>query len=325
MHTSSFKNQTWPGNLQSVVQYRTMRSNVCFALSLLGLAVVQAVPLTGTEEKSVSNEATALTKDEIKLEEPGDEKDRAKKSTLCMDVHPGNKEDKAALKSEVQVAPVHTLSLVPQQSQLPPQIQTYNFQTAPQPLQAMGMMQSAQLVPQQSYVIPQPMSPPIHTLQIVHQPQPCPPQATLNIVEHMSEPVPATPQPTPEPTPAPKVETITRPPPPKPERLETMEIVPYSPPCNDMVVIPSNPIVVVPEPTLVKVPHCPHHSHQGIVCKCRSQNMGAGLGSINARVEPMSFAPMRAAPFHETYRNKITTDYHMDGKHAHMHAHAHMH
>ncbi|XP_043259888.1 uncharacterized protein LOC122401673, partial [Colletes gigas] len=161
-----------------------MHLNASFAVLLLALAVAQAVPATRIEKKSLTDE---LSKDAIELQEVDDvnDNDRSKKSTFLVDVHPAGENQESAkisLQSEGQRA-VQTFNLVPQQCQTAPQIQTYNFQSAPQPVQAMSVIQSAPMVHQHSYMIPQQVVPPVHTLQIVQQPQPCPQQASVNIIE----------------------------------------------------------------------------------------------------------------------------------------------
>ncbi|XP_076629960.1 uncharacterized protein LOC143346088 [Colletes latitarsis] len=283
-------------------RYRTMHLNASFAVLLLALAMAQAVPATRIEKKS-------LTEDAIELEEVDDvdDNDRSKKSTFLVDVRPAaeNQESaKISLQSEGQSA-VQTFNLIPQQCQTAPQIQTYNFQSAPQPVQAMSVIQSAPMVHQHSYVIPQQVVPPVHTLQIVQQPQPCPQQASVNIIERQIEATAApeteivTQPPAPKPKPEPKPEKIIAP---EPQRMETINFVPVERPCNDkLVVVPPKPMVVIPEPTVVKVPHCPHHSHN---CNCM-QHGASFLQSVDNGDNHMSFMTMAERPYDVMYRNHM--------------------
>ena len=284
-----------------------MHSNACFALVLLCLAAVQAIPAGMIEKKSVSDEPILGTSD-LKLEEAGESKDRSKKSTLCVEIRPDVEDGQA----QNGVSSVQTMNLIPQ-AQMAPQVQTYNLQPAMQPVQTVSMMQAPQLAPQSMYV-PQQMAPPVHTLQIIQSPQqPCP-ETKQAIVHQRTEFVP---QPTPAPAPTtttqrPCVEKIEEPKPQQyfqrqPERLQTVvhveqqpQVMHMEPPCNEqVVVVPAKPVMMVSEPqrvaTMVQMPSCPHHTHQADVSQCSCRNQGyAAARSAGMRTDPMHFARARA-------------------------------
>lgn len=315
-----------------------MHSNACFALVLLCLAAVQAVPAGKIEKKSVSDEPILGTSD-LKLEEAGDSKDRAKKSTFCVEIRPegqdGQAQDGASSVQTLNLLPqaqgsassVQTLNLVPQ-APLASQVQTYNLQPALQPVQTLSVMPAPQLA-QQSIYVPQQMAPSVQTLQIIHSPQqPCP-EAKQNIIKQNTELVPAPKTIThphrvekseklkphhyvlPQPESTETVVNVERQP-----QVETMNIMHMAAPCNEqIVVVPSKPVMMLAKPqrlaTLVQMPSCPHHSHQADVTQCTCKNQGyAAARSAGTRTDPMHFA--RARPIGDGH-------VHLTGKHQHLH------
>ncbi|KZC08787.1 PREDICTED: putative uncharacterized protein DDB_G0294196 [Dufourea novaeangliae] len=298
-----------------------MYLNKCLSFLLVGLVVVQALPASKQEKKSVTDEATLTTKG-LELEEVGSDKNRDKKSTsFCVEVHPDSTSTLTE-KAQLQVAPVHTLNFVPQ-AQMVPQMQTYNIQPMQQQVQAMNVIQGAQLVPQQSFVMPQQvvsqqvLSHQVvpQTIQIIQPSQPCS-QSNVEVIEQK-------PAPTPAPTPAPKPKEVIVEPVqetkqnekiivPQMERFETFNIVPVAPACKEeLVVVPQKPLVVVPEPTVVKVPNCSHGSHQGMVtqCNCRQQAV-SGLRTNGMAVDPLM--AMRARAFNGPYSGRMMVpEYHV--------------
>ncbi|XP_054009906.1 E3 ubiquitin-protein ligase RNF12-B-like [Hylaeus anthracinus] len=252
-----------------------------FALLLLSVAMALAIPVANIEKKSLSD----VDQEEINLEEVGDDTDREKKAILCLDIRTGEQ------------------GPCDQQSQPAPQVQTFNFQSAPQPMQAMSVIPGPQLISQQSYVIPQQVVPSVNTLQIVQQPQPCAPQATVKIIDSKPQEEPEPPK-VPERIEIPKVDVITQPPVPRelPDYVE--------PPCNDeMVVVPSKPLVVMPEPTMVKIHHCPHHSQQdpsshASQCTCKQQAMTA-VRAGHMLPSHLHFMAMRSNPMGNFYETQI--------------------
>ncbi|XP_050447398.1 uncharacterized protein LOC126849518 isoform X2 [Cataglyphis hispanica] len=80
-----------------------MYSKSFYALFLLALVACQAAPSPKIIEKSTSETATKLTKEDIKPEDTGADKDRAKKSTtFCVEVRSG-KEEMVPCKQEIPV------------------------------------------------------------------------------------------------------------------------------------------------------------------------------------------------------------------------------
>ncbi|XP_054009911.1 uncharacterized protein LOC128893121 [Hylaeus anthracinus] len=252
-----------------------------FALLLLGVVMAQAIPASRIEKKSLSD----VDQEEINLEEVGDDMDREKKATLCLDIRTGEQEPCS------------------QQTQLAPQVQTLNFQSAPQSMQAMSVIPGPQLISQQSYVIPQQVVPSVNTLQIVQQPQPCAPQATVKIIDSKPQEESEPPK-VPERIEIPKVVT-TQPPVPREPLSDYVE-----PPCNDeMVVVRPKPLVVMSEPTMVKIHHCPHHSQQGpsshaSQCTCKQQAMTA-VRANHMLPSHLHFMGMRSNPMGNFYQTQI--------------------
>ncbi|XP_054009912.1 uncharacterized protein LOC128893122 [Hylaeus anthracinus] len=254
-----------------------------FALLLLGVTMALAIPVTNIEKKSLSD----LDQEKINLEEASDDTDREKKATLCLDIRTGEQ------------------GPCDQQSQSAPQVQTFNFQSAPQPMQAMSVIPAPQLIPQQSYVIPQQVVPPINTLQIVQQPQPCAPQATLNIIDTKPEEDVTE---APELIETPKFEIATLPPtpvtePPRREPLSDYVEQPY----DEMVVVPPKPLVVMSEPTMFGIHHCHHRSQHGYPshvsqCTCKQQAMAAATAG-HMGPSHLHFMAMRSNPMRNFYYN----------------------
>lgn len=80
-----------------------MYSKSFYALFLLALVACQAAPSPKIIEKSTSETATKLVKEDIKPEDTGADKDRAKKSTtFCVEVRSG-KEEMVPCKQEIPV------------------------------------------------------------------------------------------------------------------------------------------------------------------------------------------------------------------------------
>ncbi|EFN74322.1 hypothetical protein EAG_08585 [Camponotus floridanus] len=83
-----------------------MHSKSCYALFLLALVACQAAPSHKIIEKSNNETEAKLAKEDLKLENTGADKDRAKKSTtFCVQVHSG-KEEIVPCKQELKETPV---------------------------------------------------------------------------------------------------------------------------------------------------------------------------------------------------------------------------
>ncbi|XP_076397631.1 uncharacterized protein LOC143266062 isoform X2 [Megachile rotundata] len=165
-----------------------MNPKACFALFALGLALASAIPAK-IERKSVYDEPAK----DLKVEELGDDKERAKKSTLCMEI-----KDKGAH----TLGPVQTMNLVPQNGQ----VQTFSVPSGQQAAQtfSIGGQQAAQTVSigegsgVQTYNIPSGQHG-VHTFNIAAGQQPLQaysipsaqqPVQTLSVIQTQSQPAP---------------------------------------------------------------------------------------------------------------------------------------
>lgn len=69
-----------------------MHLKSCCTLLLLALVACQAAPSTfeNIEKKSISEKTSKIEKDDLKIEDPGLDKDRTKKAaTFCVEIHDG--------------------------------------------------------------------------------------------------------------------------------------------------------------------------------------------------------------------------------------------
>lgn len=253
-----------------------MSLKISFVLLLLGLALSQAVP-TAKIEKS-------LEKEDLKIEEGGEDQDRSKKSIVCLDSASLLPQQQTYSIQAAPQPPVQTFNIQP----VPQRIQTLNIQAVPQPVQTLNIQPVPS--PIQTLSVIQPPIQPQASLKVVQPPQPpCPPaQTNVNIIQPPKE----------EKTAKPIVETVVEKekivkPEPKPEKMIVTkvekEVVPVMPVFEEhMVVVPQKPVVMVaeqePMATFVKVPHC-HHCQQSVMqCSCKQQGVPS-LGST-VMVEP---------------------------------------
>ncbi|KZC08786.1 PREDICTED: uncharacterized protein LOC107187036 [Dufourea novaeangliae] len=294
-----------------------MYLNTCVSFLLLGLVVVQALPASKFEKKSVTDQGTPATKI-LELKEIGDDKNRDKKSIPFSYTE----------KTDVQVFKAEGV----------PQAQDCNNQQGQQSAQTLNVIQGTQLVPQQSFIVPQQMVPqqsymvpqqivpqqvltqqvvsPVQTLQIIQPSRPCHPRINVKVFEDkpLPTPAPTTPAPTPKEI---KVESVPETKQtekmiaPQMERFETFNMVPVAPVCKEeLIVVPQKPLVVVPEPTVVKVPNCSHGSHQGIVTQCSCGQQAVSAVRTNGVTVDQLMA-MRAPALNGPYSGRMATDYHV--------------
>ncbi|XP_076631756.1 uncharacterized protein LOC143346935 [Colletes latitarsis] len=271
-----------------------MHLSACFAILVVAVALSQAGPAPKITEKKSLVEDVKLEpkKTDLKIEEIGEDKDRTKKSagTFCVQINPGSTQPTQVSCNGNQ-----------------PAVQTLAIQAEPvsQQIQTLSMLQPfVHVVPQAGIVMPQPVVPPINTLQIV-QPaaQPCAQSIpSVNIIQ--SDRSISKPKPKPKPTSASMVEIkttteqpvrIEKLPQSLPEPQETLAMLPIAPACHDHIItIPSNPVVVVPQfdqnqlATIVQVPSissCDNPLHN-ILNPCTCQKNVAVLNE--ASVEPMA-------------------------------------
>lgn len=255
---------------------KKMNLNASFVLLLLGLALSQAVPAAKMEK--------SLEKEDLKIEEGGEDQDRSKKSIVCLDSASLLPQQQAYSIQAAPQPPVQTFNIQP----VPQRIQTLNIQAVPQPVQTLNIQPVPS--PIQTLSVIQPPIQPQASLKVVQPPQPpCPPaQTNVNIIQPPKE----------EKAVKPVVETVIEKekivkPEPKPEKMIVTkvekEVVPMVPVFEEhMVVVPQKPVMMVaeqePMTTFVKVPHC-HHCQQSVMqCSCKQQGVPA-LGST-VMVEP---------------------------------------
>lgn len=303
-----------------------MHVNACFAILLLAIALAQAGPAPKTIEKKSLAEDTKLEtkKADLKIEEAGEDKDRAKKSatTFCVQIKPGSTQPTQVPcpcnQAAVQRMPV-----------------TVQSQSVPQQIQAMSLVQPvAQVaqVPQANILVPQPVLPPFNTLQIVQSAaQPCVQSApAVNIIQsipqsNIGQRIPK-PKPKPRPTSAPAVEIETITEAPKPERIEqvpqvlsepqeTLTVLPYAPACHDhLITIPSSPLMLMTEPepaqlaTIVQMPSSCSNPLHGVISPCSCQSNVAVLNEPG--VESMSMEMLPVMSYSSAYaRSPLVTPY----------------
>ncbi|XP_017754462.1 PREDICTED: uncharacterized protein LOC108546740 [Eufriesea mexicana] len=134
----------------------TMKLNTCFLFLLLGATLIQAIPVSKTiEKKSLAEDSKVkITKENLKAEEIGEEKDRSKKAAFCLQIEPGSSQVPQIGLSENQL-PIQNIPLTMQTQFVPQQVQTLNL-----------VQPTFQSLPQADIVFPRQIQP-IHTLQIV--------------------------------------------------------------------------------------------------------------------------------------------------------------
>ncbi|XP_054016430.1 uncharacterized protein LOC128896889 [Hylaeus anthracinus] len=220
-----------------------MRLNACFVTVLLAVALASPVPKI-SQVKSLEQDTKVETKETApKIEEnvEAEDKDRSKKSAICVEINP-------SLSQPQQVSCNGNQALVPN---IPLAIQANPI---PQQIQTVNMLPPVKMIPQASILMPQSVVQPINTLQFV-QPavQPChQPILSANMIQSGSKinAIPPSSKPKPQAKPNSALTENTTPvlPQPLPEPQESLAVLPVAPACHDHIItIPSNPIVVVPE------------------------------------------------------------------------------
>lgn len=295
-----------------LMQLPTMHLNVCFLCLFLCVALIEAGPAPKTiEKKSLTEDVKSESKKtDLKIEETGEDKDRSKKSTFCVQIGSEASQPAQVSWKENQMA-VQKIPMA--------------LHTQSQPIQTLNVLQPvAQTLSQASVMVPQQMVQPIHTLQIVQSPpQPCAQSApAVNIIQS----VPQTnviksiqkPKPKPKPT-----ATETKPvseeqkpmrieqiPQPLPEPQETLTVLPVAPTCHEhLITVPSNPMMLVPEleqpqmAAFVQVPSmlpCTNPLHGFLnPCSCQ-QNLAmfseSGIEPMAMKMLPITYSSTFARP-----------------------------
>ncbi|XP_076397606.1 uncharacterized protein LOC143266056 [Megachile rotundata] len=280
-----------------------MYRNACFVFLLLCIALIQAGPAPkNVEKKSLTEDTNAESKKvDLNMEETGEDKDRSKKSTLCVQIGSGTSQPAQVAWKENQIST---------------QKFPLSLHTQPQQIQTLNVVQPAQTLPQASVVMPQQMVQPVHTLQIVQSPpQPCTQSApAVNIIQPVpqSTVIKTTQKPKPKPKPvATEIKPATEEekpmriehlPQPLPEPQETLTVLPVASTCHEhLFTVPSNPMMLVAESeqpqlaAIVQVPSmlpCSNPLHRYLnPCPCQ-QNIAvlseSGIEPISMKVLPIA-------------------------------------
>ena len=280
------------------MQLPTMHLNACFLCLFLCVALIEAGPAPKTiEKKSLAEDVKAESKKaDLKIEEAGEDKDRSKKSTFCVQI--GSEASQPAQVSW-------------KENQMGVQNIPMALHTQSQPIQTLNLQPVAQTLPQASVMMPQQMvQPPIHTLQIVQSPpQPCAPAPApaVNIIQS----VPQTkviktiqkPKPKPKPTgEEQKPMRIEQIPQPLPEPQETLTVLPVAPTCHEHLMLVSEPeqpqmATYVQVPSMIPCTN-PMHGYLN-PCSCQ-QNLAmfseSGIEPMAMKMLPIAYSSTYARP-----------------------------
>ncbi|CAL7942401.1 unnamed protein product [Xylocopa violacea] len=293
-----------------------MKFNACFLFLLLSVTLIRANPaLKTTEKKSLTEESKAeATKENLKIEETGEDKDRSKKAALCLQIEPISPQTAQIALNEHQLG-LQNIPLAVQTQSIPQQVQSLSVV---QPV-ASSLSQANIVVPQQmiqhfpqslsqaNIVLPQQIVNPVHTLRIV-QPaiQPCAQSApSVNIIQSTPQnKVSQTAQkPKPKPTATHIKETepvkelskpmrIEKQPLPLPAPQETLSVMPVVPTFQQeqMMLIPETE-----EATFIQIPSHPICSNplHGLMTECTCQKMdSSALNMMPVASYPATYASM---------------------------------
>ncbi|KOX72037.1 hypothetical protein WN51_03185 [Melipona quadrifasciata] len=259
-----------------VTKKGTMKFNACFLLLWASITLTHAGPTHKTiEKKSLAEDTKVETiKEDLKIEEIGEQKDRSKKAAVCLQINPASPQ--VALNENF----VQNVPLMMQVPQLVPQhVQTLNFvQPAPQSLPQASIVvpqqiiQASQPLSQANIVLPQQMLQPIHNVQIV---QPSSEPHSANQIVQPPEELETDPQPEPTSSPKTEIESVTKTPNHVntekfskllPARQEALTVVPVVPRYQELMFISEHA-------TFVQVPSisaCNHFHNQLTKCSCRN-------------------------------------------------------
>ncbi|KOC67879.1 hypothetical protein WH47_12209 [Habropoda laboriosa] len=129
-----------------------MHLNTCFALLLMGLAIIQAFPAENLEK--------SLEAENLELEDVSDDKDRLKKSTICVNI-----KEQPQMQTVNMVPQSQTLSI----QQAPVAFETLSIQNAPAPVQTLSIQNGPEAVQTLSF---QSAAPGVQTFSIASAPAP---------------------------------------------------------------------------------------------------------------------------------------------------------
>ncbi|XP_011137629.1 proline-rich extensin-like protein EPR1 isoform X4 [Harpegnathos saltator] len=170
-----------------------MHLKSCCMLFLLALVACQAAPSTSKNivKKSISEKTSKIEKDDMKMEDPGMDKDRTKKSatTFCVEVRDGTEQQVPCAETKrplVLVQPEPAKQMVIHQ-EAPHSIVDYpikfiNSQTLSQTSQPVQIIHTQSQQPQTVHVAP--LVQPVQTVQphLQSLPQPAPQPATQPVI-----------------------------------------------------------------------------------------------------------------------------------------------
>lgn len=253
-----------------------MKFNACFLLVWASVTLIHAGPTHKTIEKKSLAEDTKVEaiKEDLKIEETGEQKDRSKKATVCLQIDPASPQ--VALNENF----VQNVPFMVQAQLVPQQVQTLNFvQPVPQSLPQASivvpqqMIQSAsQPLSQANIVLPQQMLQPIQNVQIV---QPSFEPHSANQIVQPPEDLETVPQPEPTPSPKTEIESVTN----TPNHVNIEKpSQPLSAPQEALTVLPRyQELMFISEPehaTFVQIPSISscNHFHNPLT-KCTCQNI----------------------------------------------------
>lgn len=279
-----------------VTKKETMNFNACFLLLLVSITLMHAGPTHKTiEKKSLAEDTKVETiKEDLKIEETGEQKDRSKKAAVCLQIDPASPQ--VALNENF----VQNIPLMVQAQLVPQQVQTLNFvQPIPQSLPQASIVVPQQIIQpasqplsQANIVLPQQMLQPIHNVQIV---QPSSEPHSANQIVQPPEELETDPEPESTPSPKTEIESVTnhmnieKPSQPLPVRQEALTMVPVVPRYQELMFI-SEP----EHATFVQVPSISacNHFHNPLT-KCTCQN-----------IEPMTMNIMPFMSYASPYDTK---------------------
>lgn len=260
-----------------------MKLNLCFLFLLLGATLIQAIPISkATEKKSLTEDSKVkITKENLKVEEIGEEKDRSKKAAFCLQIEPSSSQASQIGLNENQL-PIQNIPLTVQTQFVPQQVQTLNLvQPTLQSLsEANNIVFPQQIQPLRTLQIVQPSVPIQSTLQAdnlqadiksVSKPEQT---STIDTEQHATEQL--------------KSMRIKKHPQPLLAPQEALSVLPVVPTYQDLMLISDN------EPkqtTFVQVPtiSCNNYLHRTLAeCTCQ-------------KMEPMAMNMLPIVPYSPTY------------------------
>ncbi|XP_076757287.1 uncharacterized protein LOC143427240 [Xylocopa sonorina] len=293
-----------------------MEFNACFLFLLLSATLIQANPaLKTTEKKSLTEESKAdASKENLKIEETGEDKDRSKKAALCLQIDPIPSQTVQTTFSEHQLG-LQNIPLVMQAQSVPQQLQSLSIvqPVAPSLSQANIVVpqQMIQPCPQANMVLPQQVVNPVQTLQIVQPPTQLYGQSasSVNIIQSTPQnkgfQIAQKPKPKPKPTAHNVEETESVKELPKPMRMEKQPM-PLPAPQESLSMMPIVPtyqqeqMMLIPETeqaTFIQIPShpisgCSNPLH-GLMTECTCQKMdSSALNMMPVASYPATYASM---------------------------------